>query len=502
MNLHNIVDLASTPVESKAEPDRYARVRQRARQAALAVDHLFVRPDGELSEDFGVETYRMRQRLKDFVQGSLTLFWQRQVMFLGVAAMTVAYYNVFLAMVCYLICLCSEMLDLYFTKRILHDKRDAEFPTKYYVVCITLCQIFSALAISMFAVIISWYEGPTFHFTPLFLLFAAALFAAVNNHQLPQLILIKLVIYGLAFLFIPLRDLVIEQPAMNSFLWLQFLTVAFVLYFIIDCSRIFVLLYKKTLVQLDRLKVERDRAMQASEAKSQFLSTVSHELKTPLTSVKGSLDLIKSGGFGDVPDTMSPLFDLAGKNSERLLLLINDLLDMQKIDRSDLQFRFTEVNPWTLVTDAISAISHHAQSAGIEIRRDGRDEGLAIRADHSRMLQVLGNILSNAIKFSESGTTVNVSVQNIGQKVIISVSDQGIGIKADHRELVFEPFSQVDSSDTRSIGGTGLGMTISKRILDRHNAAIDFTSVPDSGTTFFITFEVLEKNLLPQTAAE
>ena len=95
-------------------------LRERMRHAALALDSLFVRPDGELGQNLGGETYRMRQRLKDFVQGSLKLFWQRQVMFLGVAIITVSYYNPFLAMVCYLICLSSEMLDLYYTKRILH----------------------------------------------------------------------------------------------------------------------------------------------------------------------------------------------------------------------------------------------------------------------------------------------------------------------------------------------------------------------------------------------
>lgn len=473
-----------------------SRLAAKAKSAALAIDGLFFRPDADTGSAQDIGAYRMRHRLKDFVRGSLTLFWQRQAMFVGVGLMAAYFYNVTLAIACYLVCLASEMLDLYFTRRILNDDRDQDFPTQFYVASITFCQIFSAFAISLFAVVISWYEGPSFHFTPLFLLFAAALFAAVNNHQLPQLILIKLVIYGLTFLFIPVRDLVIEQPAWDSFLWLQFLTVVFVLYFIIDCSRIFILLYKKTLVQLDRLRVERDRAMQAAEAKTQFLSTVSHELKTPLTSVKGSLDLIKSGGFGDVPDKMQPLFDLAGKNSDRLLLLINDLLDMQKMDSRDLKFRFAEVNPWTLVTEAISAISHHAQSANIEIIREGSDEGLAIRADHSRMLQVMGNILSNAIKFSKADTKITVSVKRAAKTVIISVKDQGIGIDPAHRSLIFEPFSQVDSSDTRSIGGTGLGMNITRRILDRHNARIDFTSVLGVGTTFYVTFDLLDSELL------
>ncbi|MFV2052265.1 sensor histidine kinase [Aliiroseovarius sp. YM-037] len=429
--------------------------------------------------------------MKDFVEGGMTLFWQRQAMFAGVALLTAYYFDLLLAVFCYLLCLVAEAIDLYLSKQVVRWPGGSIRETKKYLALITLSQILSALSIALFAIVISWFEGPALHFTPLFLLFAAALFAAVNNHQLPQLILIKLLIYGASFIFIPLRDLIVVRPAFDSYLWLQFITVVFVLYFVIDCSRIFMKLYRKNLLQFENLKLERDRAMRASEAKSQFLSTVSHELRTPLTSIKGSIDLIHGGAAGKVTPELAPLVELARRNSDRLLLLISELLDLQKMEAGEVSLNFAAVNVSQLVRESINAISHHARTSQIEVSLEINDGELVIWGDYSRLLQVMANLLSNAIKFSAEGDNVKVVVEKRGNSASVVVVDQGIGIPNDAGEILFKPFSQIDSSDTRKVGGTGLGLHITKRILDKHNATIDFKSDVGKGTAFTLGFELL-----------
>lgn len=438
-----------------------------------------------------LQKIRSEHQLKDFVKVGMNLFWQRQAMFAGVALLTAYYFDFFLASICYLFLLLAEATDLCISKKVIVWKGGSIRETRKYLALVIMSQILSTLAIASFAIVMSWTEGPSLHFTPLFLLFAAALFAAVNNHQIPQLLLIKLLIYGLAFIFIPARDLIVDQPPLDSYLWLQFITVGFVLYFIVDCSRIFVDLYRKNMRQFESLKLERDRAMRASEAKSQFLSTVSHELRTPLTSIKGSLDLMRSGAASEIPDELSPLLDMAQRNTDRLLLLIGELLDLQKMEASQIDLQLEAVNLEEIVQEAVDAISHYARNSRIEVTFEASSEPLMILGDKSRLLQVMANLLSNAIKFSDEGDIIRVSAENEGGMAIIRVADQGIGIPQEARDKLFKPFSQLDASDTRKFGGTGLGLHITKRILDKHGANIDFESDVGVGTTFLLEFETL-----------
>ncbi|WP_289042846.1 ATP-binding protein [uncultured Aliiroseovarius sp.] len=438
-----------------------------------------------------LQKIRSQRQLKDFVQFGMKLFWRRQAMYVGVAILTAYYFDFLLASLCYMLVLVSEVVDLYISRKVVVWKGDGIRETRRFLALVISSQIFNALAIASFAIILSWSEGPALHFTPLFLLFSAALFAAVNNHQIPQLLLIKLVIYGLAFIFIPLRDLIVLRPPIDSYLWLQFITVGFVLYFIIDCSLIFIKLYKKNMRQFESLKLERDRAMKASEAKSQFLSTVSHELRTPLTSINGSLALMRSSTQKEFPSELSPLLDMAQRNTDRLLLLIGELLDVQKMEADKMRLELEAVNLGEIVREAIETIEHYAHSSGIEIAFVTNAENLMIYGDNSRLLQVMANILSNAIKFSSEGDTVRVSTERKGDKAIVRVSDHGIGIPEEARNRLFQPFSQLDASDTRKFGGTGLGLHITKKILDRHLAKIDFESVVGTGTVFSIEFDLL-----------
>ena len=296
----------------------------------------------------------------------------------------------------------------------------------------------------------------------------------------------RLAIYGAVFLYIPIYDLWTVRPPLDSALWLNFATVVFVSYFVVDCSQIFLRLYRKGLDQIDELRLERDRAKAAYEVKSQFVSVVSHELRTPLTSIMGALSLLRNGGFTDAPDRAAHVVEIAYKNSQRLSSLINDLLDIQKLESGQMSYDFTQVNVADMVRESLESIESLAESFGVSVRVVSMDESLKVRADHDRLLQVLANLLSNAIKFSKTAGEVEIFLARSGQNARISIRDHGIGIPANSRDKVFGKFSQVDSSDHRSFDGTGLGLSISEQIMHAHDGTIDYESEAGQSTTFFI----------------
>ncbi|MFC3117807.1 sensor histidine kinase [Jhaorihella thermophila] len=236
--------------------------------------------------------------------------------------------------------------------------------------------------------------------------------------------------------------------------------------------------------------------MAAYKVKSQFVSVVSHELRTPLTSIKGSLDLLNSGAMGPVPETMKPLIDLAGKNSQRLATLINDILDFQKIEAGEMTYNFDALEVRKLVVDAVETNRGYGDSLNVSFKLDlpEEDDGAKVLGDETRLMQVLSNILSNAAKFSPEGGEVTVGYRILGSTVRIFVEDHGEGIPENSKHKVFDRFTQVDSSDQRKVGGTGLGMNISKQIVEQHNGEIDYVSELGVGTVFFVTLDLLEES--------
>jgi signal transduction histidine kinase len=284
------------------------------------------------------------------------------------------------------------------------------------------------------------------------------------------------------------------MPPLNSAVWLEFFTVVFVLYFIVDMSATFYRRYLERLDQMRLIKEENKRTKAALEVKSQFLSTVSHELRTPLTSIKASLDLANNGALGAVPEHLKPVMAIAGKNAKRLANLIDDLLDLQKIESGEMAFRFEPVNVNELVAEAVEATSGFASKLRIHVTTVPCATEGRIMGDRSRLMQVMQNLLSNAMKFSSEGSEVEVRVETLGSRIRISVEDQGMGIPNDAKDRVFGKFTQVDSSDNRKVGGTGLGLNISKQIVERHKATIDYVSELGSGSTFFLEFDRLKES--------
>lgn len=434
---------------------------------------------------------RLERQLKDYINVSENLIWQRQAIFLSATLLAAFYFSPAISFSSYAAVLFTEVLDLILARNVNHWKDHDPRKAQKFLIWVMINTVLSASAISIFVIQVTLQQTSGGHFTPLFFLFAASLFAAVNNHQLLPALFLRLGIYGATFIFIATWDLIRLRPPIGSDEWLQFFTVAFVMYFIVDCSFVFLKLYRRGLVQIEEITAEHQKTKAALEVKSQFLSTVSHELRTPLTSIKGTLDLINSGVMGPLPEQMKPVLSVAGKNSKRLADLIDDLLDLQKIEAGEMAFRFNMLNVSDLISDSVSLSQGYADQMGVTIQVSHCDEDLYINGDADRLSQVMANLISNASKFSHKGGIVDVSVKRIGEKVRIFVKDTGVGIPENAKERVFGRFSQVDSSDQRRVGGTGLGMSISKKIIERHDGQIDYESTLGLGTTFFIEFDIV-----------
>ncbi len=430
----------------------------------------------------------LEQRLKDYVAIGRKLIWQRQAIFLAATVLAAVYFNPFSAILCYVGVLTTEVMDIILNRRIAHWTDHSERKARQFLFWVIANTMLSAGAICLFVIKTALQQPSGGHFTPLFFLFAASLFAAMNNHQLIPVLILRLIVYAATFLYLSLMDILPAPPAITAQPWLEFFTTIFVLYFILDCSFVFLKLYRRNLKQMDDLRVEHEKTLQAYEVKSKFLATVSHELRTPLTSIKASIDLINMGIVGSLPEKMVPVLQNAGKNSKRLADLINDLLDIQKIEAGEMVYRFSAINARDLVLESLEANRGLADQLDIGLESSFPQTDAYLEGDESRLMQVMANLLSNALKFSQKGSKVTVSVHCDSGRVRISVRDNGVGIAAEMRHLVFGKFTQIDNSDQRQVGGTGLGMHISKQIVERHGGIIDFTGEIGHGTTFFVEF--------------
>ncbi|KJS31631.1 MAG: PAS domain-containing protein [Pseudomonas sp. BRH_c35] len=226
---------------------------------------------------------------------------------------------------------------------------------------------------------------------------------------------------------------------------------------------------------------ERKRVEQM---KNDFVSTVSHELRTPLTSISGALGLIVGGALGSAPPTMQQMLEIAYRNSLRLGHLINDLLDMEKIAAGKMSFELREHSLGDLLEESLASNQALCEQHGVCCTLEHPTDVL-VWVDGLRLQQVLGNFLSNAVKFTPEGGEIRLHSSLRGTKVRISVTDQGPGIPEAFRSRVFEKFAQADASDSRQKSGTGLGLAITKELIERMGGTVGFDCVPGQGTTFW-----------------
>ena len=221
------------------------------------------------------------------------------------------------------------------------------------------------------------------------------------------------------------------------------------------------------------------------QLKNDFVSVVSHELRTPLTSIRGSLGLIAGGVAGELPEKARALVDIAAKNCERLVRLINDILDVEKIESGQVGFRLAPAELRAVAEQAVEGNRAYAEGYGVTLRMAGGATGARVWADADRLLQVVTNLISNAVKFSPRGGEVEVAVSRGAGEVRVAVTDHGRGVSPEFRQRIFQKFAQADSSSTREKGGTGLGLSISRAIVERHQGRIGFTSEPGVATVFY-----------------
>lgn len=223
-----------------------------------------------------------------------------------------------------------------------------------------------------------------------------------------------------------------------------------------------------------------------------FISTVSHELRTPLTSISGSLGLILGGVAGEISEKAKALLAIANNNSERLIYLINDILDIEKISSGQMQFDFKSTDLVAVVKQSIEANRGYGEKLDVsfEFNADVKHP-VMVNIDEKRIAQVMSNLLSNAAKYSPTHDKVEIKLEKLDKCARISVHDNGKGIPDEFRSQIFQKFSQADSSDTREKGGTGLGLNISKAIVTSHSGTIGFESEEGQGTTFFVDLPLL-----------
>ncbi|MPS31466.1 MULTISPECIES: response regulator [unclassified Salinivibrio] len=228
------------------------------------------------------------------------------------------------------------------------------------------------------------------------------------------------------------------------------------------------------------------------QMKNEFISTVSHELRTPLTSVSGALSLVRSGRLGEIPDKAQKILDTAHRNSERLTLLINDLLDIEKIAAGQLYFDMHVQPIDSILEQCLEENKAYGAERQVDIILNSETADVEVRVDKQRLKQVMANLISNAIKFSPDGASVVIDSTVNEKQVIVSVTDQGCGIAEDFRPKLFEKFAQADSTDTRQKGGTGLGLAITRELIENMSGTINVESTEGKGSRFYFQLPLYE----------
>jgi signal transduction histidine kinase/DNA-binding response OmpR family regulator len=233
--------------------------------------------------------------------------------------------------------------------------------------------------------------------------------------------------------------------------------------------------------------------------KSEFISTVSHEFRIPLTSIKGYIDLILEGDAGDINETQQEFLAIVKKNSDRLINLINDFLDISRIESGRIQFKMVSLNIGEVIEEVITSFRELMERKGMILNLSILEGLSQVRADRDRIIQVLNNLVSNAIKYTDAGGKITIAVRQDGNHLVISVSDTGAGISPEDQRNLFDKFYRVDSTLTQEIGGSGLGLSICKTIVEKHDGDIWVNSEVGKGSTFSFSLPVFKKAKRPRS---
>ena len=228
----------------------------------------------------------------------------------------------------------------------------------------------------------------------------------------------------------------------------------------------------------ERLRVEQQ--------KDEFVTMIHHEVRIPLTAVRGAIGLLGGGVAGELGERARELVDIALRNSERMERLVNDILTSHKMDAGRMIFRLEEIELAPLVAQAIEATTAYAEKFKVRFEFDNAIPGAMVKVDSDRLIQVVTNVLSNAVRFSPAGDVVSVGIARSEKGLRVAVTDHGPGIAEEFRDKVFEPFARVEATGRRHRNSSGLGMSISKAIVEEFSGDISFETDVGTGTTFFV----------------
>jgi signal transduction histidine kinase len=234
--------------------------------------------------------------------------------------------------------------------------------------------------------------------------------------------------------------------------------------------------------QASQEQLEEQRRL--DRLKNEFISTVSHELRTPLTSIHGSLGLIASGMGGELSPRARQLLEVANRNCQRLVRLVNDVLNLQRIESGAARFDPRPLEIASLLEQATEANQSYGSRFGVSFVLEDAPRGALVRADADGLMQVMANLLSNAAKFSPANGTVLVSAERRGRYIRVRVTDRGPGVPEEFRGRIFQRFARAQDGHP-GYKGTGLGLAISKQIVESHQGRIGFEPAPEGGATFF-----------------
>jgi len=239
------------------------------------------------------------------------------------------------------------------------------------------------------------------------------------------------------------------------------------------------------------VKKEELKRKKAEAIKEEFVTIVSHELRTPLTSINGAIKLLENGHLGNSLDEMKPYIKMASENIDRLTNLVNDILDVKKMESGEFEVVKEKINLVSSLEKSLVNVQPFASkfNAIINYTKPARD--YFVYADEKRLLQVFDNLLSNAIKYGAVNDTINVNFQEIGQNIRVNIQDHGMGIDEKHHETLFDKFTQAHSRETDVVKGTGLGLNIVKRIMQAHQGDVDFESEINKGSVFYIILPLM-----------
>ncbi|MFQ5348961.1 MAG: sensor histidine kinase [Thermoanaerobaculia bacterium] len=244
----------------------------------------------------------------------------------------------------------------------------------------------------------------------------------------------------------------------------------------------------------ERLERANQKLKKVSKRKSDFISTVSHELRTPLTSIKNAVDLLSSGRAGEVGPPQQRFLGMASRNINRLAQIIDDLLDLSKIEAGQLEYRFREVDVPELLDEVTQRFRSEAEERSLELELSCPAELPKAWVDPHRIDQVLTNLLGNALKFTPAGGRIEVRAQHLDNGIEVRIADTGVGLSPEEQERVFDRFYQVEDPLTRKCKGSGLGLSICRRLLAAHGSTLSLESAPGEGSSFF--------TVLPEASAE